>query len=151
MILNNAAATAVYPGGLLPINYSIVDRDGHIVNDYASNISITLSNEELNFYSFALIQESGRCPLCDIGIYIQGISIDDVNTTYTITATVYDDVLWPNDIEVKIDLCPSGFGVFAGFQCSECIEGTYSIDKTADECIICNAELLDDMVEVKFH
>lgn len=148
LILNNDSVGSVYPGGTLPISYSIVDRDDHIVDDHMSNISIFLYNEELDVYSNLIVDENGQCPLCDIGIYIQGISIDDVNTTYTISVTVYGDVLLPNDIEIRVDLCPSGFGVFAGFQCAQCIEGTYSINETADECILCDAELLDHMIKV---
>ena len=149
IILNNDTVSSVYPGVLLPINYSIVDRDGHIVSDYASNISISLNNEDLNIYSNLMIQENGQCPLCDIGVVIQGISIDDVNTTHTITVDVDNNVLISNDIEFTVAPCPSVFGVFGWGQCSECIEGTYSIDETADECIECDGDLLEDMVEVR--
>ena len=151
IIFNNDTVSSVYPGGLLPINYSIVDRDAHIVYEYGSNFSISLNNEDLNIYSNLLIQENGQCPLCDIGVYIQGISIGDINTTYTITVGVDDDVLISNDIEFTVDLCPSGFGVFGWGQCSECNDGTYSIDESADECIECDGDLLEDMVEVMLH
>ena len=151
IIINNDTVSSVYPGALLPINYSIVDRDGRSIDDFAFNISISLSNEDLNSYSNLLIQENGECPLCDIGVVIQGISIDDFNTTYTITVDVDDNVLISNDIEFTVDLCPSGFGVFGWGQCSECNEGRYSIDKTADECMECDGDLLEDMVEVMYH
>ena len=153
LILNNHTSTAVYPGGSLPISYSIVDRYGHIVDDYAANISIrlyTYNIRDLLFYSYLHINENGQCPLCEDGIYVQGISIDDVNTTYTITVDVDGDVLIANDINFTVALCPSGYAVFGG-QCSECIDGSYSIDDTAAECIICNEDLLDDMIQVTSH
>ena len=153
LILNNHTSSTVYPGGSLPISYSIVDRYGDIVDDYAANISIrlyTYNVRELLFYSYLLIDENGQCPLCEDGIYVQGISIDDVNRTYTITVDVDGDVLIANDINFTVAPCSSGYAVFGG-QCSECIDGLYSIDETVDECIICDEDLLDDMIQVKSH
>lgn len=150
MILNHDTVTPLYPGGLVPISYFIVDQYGQRVNDYGSNISISFSNEDLSISSYVLIEEDGQCPLCDIGIYIQGITINDVNETFIITVNVDDDVLISNDIEIQIDLCPSGYGVLEWGQCSECSDGTYSINETAGECIECNEDVLEDIISVKY-
>ena len=149
VILNNDSVSSVYPGGLLPISYSIVDRDGHIIDHYSSNISIHLINTELGVLTNLLIQENGRCPQCEIGVYVEGITIHDVNTTYTINVLVDDNVLLSNDIEIMVDRCPSGYGVFGWGQCAVCEERTYSIGKTDGRCIDCPEDELDDVIKVK--
>ena len=68
----------------------------------------------------------------DCGSSTHEIAIDDVNGTFTITANAVDDVLSSNDLEIRIDLRQSEYGVFGWRQCSECKEGTYSITPTAD-------------------
>ena len=143
VILNNESESAVYPGGYIPFSFSIVDRHGQIVDDYASNISMTLINEEININSRALISSGGVCSLSETGIYVQGINIDDVDKTYNITVRILDnfDGLSTNNLTVKVIPCPSGFGVLgAAKQCVECSKGLYSITPTIDQCSECNTE-----------
>ena len=149
LILNNDTIQSVYPGEFLQITYSFVDRFGQITDHYPSNISISMINTELSVFTILVIREDGMCPLCEIGVYIEGISIGDVNNTYNITVGVSDNVLLSNEIEITVDLCPSGYGISEWGHCALCEEDTYSIGKTDGECIDCNEDELGDVIKVK--
>ena len=144
VILNNNSEVEVYPGGYIPFSFSIVDRHGQIVDDYASNISMSLINEEINVNSRALITSGGVCSLSETGIYVQGINIDDVDKTYNITVQMIDnlDGLLTNNLTIRVIPCPSGYGVLgAAKQCVECSKGLYCITPTIDECFVCTEDM----------
>ena len=150
LILNNDTIQSVYPGGFLQIAYSIVDRYGQITDHYPSNITFVIFKYELSLFTDLVIREDGMCPLCEIGVYIEDITINDVNATYTISVDVNDNVLLSNDIEIIVGLCPSGYGISEWGLCALCAEDTYSIGETNRECIDCNdEELEEDEVKVK--
>ena len=143
MIVNSAAVTPVYPGGLLPVNYTVTDKYGNVVHDYnpiEANLSVSIMHSELGI-STTLI-ENGQCKLCESGLFIQALSIDDVNTKYDIELQVQDNILATSDFQIRIEACPSGYGVSGtAKQCAPCKRGLYSFHVTDQECNECPADL----------
>ncbi len=74
-----------------------------------------------------------------IGLYIQNVRMDEsVNKTYTITASVNDNIFLINNLNVTIVACPSGFGLHAiASQCFECTVGEFSIKPSISSCFKC--------------
>lgn len=128
----------VYPGGFMAFDYYLVDIYGNMIND--SNISMKLSHSALGINTYAI--KNGHCEICDTGLYVQGISIENVHKEYNITVNTENTDLVSNNITIKIKPCPSGYGVAgAAKQCVRCSKGTYSFGELTSECIECDDTL----------
>eukprot|EP01084_Bolivina_argentea_P263376 445763_1 len=133
-----------YAGGKLYINYFIKDGYGNEINDYDELIHIQLESDELNIQVSIIIDEHGYCEICEQGIYIQTINIDNVGSNYTINTFILNNELNVNNITFAVGECPSGFGKSGTIkQCEMCSNGYFSLFPTIDECIDCNSDNID--------
>eukprot|EP01084_Bolivina_argentea_P191485 328914_1 len=129
---NHTNNTLLYPGGVISIEYSIIDKYGNVLSDYPDDIYIHLLSAELNINTMINIIKN-ECDLCTTGVSVPAITIDHVGQQYTIQSSVMNDILLSNDILVRIIPCPSGFGIAgAASQCASCTDGYYSIQSNTE-------------------
>ena len=136
-------STSYYPGGDLMFNYTISDRLDNVVHEeHAHNITITMFGD--SFITFPQIDEEGRCEICEEGLWISPISINNDYQTYTLQMTMDTDelVLGQSNITLNITGCPSSFGLVSGeLLCSKCEVGTFNLDDdTTSECRSCDPD-----------
>eukprot|EP01084_Bolivina_argentea_P104185 186572_1 len=131
----------LYPGGRINFSFSILDEYGNKVSKYSYPIRISLVYDEFNINFVMTIDANGKCDICDTGLYVEGININNTGS-FIINTLVEDKSLTVNNINVSIIECPAGFGVFGSAQqCALCERGTYSIHSNKNPCQECDANL----------
>eukprot|EP01084_Bolivina_argentea_P216333 367560_1 len=143
--INLTTNNQYYPGGKLFINHSIMDMFNNPINNYKHEIHMKLSSHQVDLQSNILIDNNGYCQICEQGIYIQTLNIDNVGNNFTIIASVDDNELISNQIEIIVMGCPSGYGKSGNIikQCEICDDGYFSLYVTTNECISCSDNEFD--------
>eukprot|EP01084_Bolivina_argentea_P273092 465116_1 len=70
----------LYPGGRINLSYSILDEYGNKISKYSYPTRISLIYEEFNINLMMTIDENGKCDICDTGLYVEGININNTGS-----------------------------------------------------------------------
>eukprot|EP01084_Bolivina_argentea_P295704 509179_1 len=125
-----------YAGGLLQLHYVLSDKNNNTIStnnnySYSSEVKIVITNDTLNMIEVLVFDGKQGCDICEIGIYIPRIVIDDVDTEYILNVVEENDKLFTEDITIKIISCPPGYGINrVGVQCRECTDGQFSLNSS---------------------
>eukprot|EP01084_Bolivina_argentea_P107323 191888_1 len=127
-----------YAGDLLRMTYRISDKHNNTVSKDSLNstFKLELRNDDLNFYDALVISEENDCNLCQQGIYIPTIVIDEVNSSYDIRVSETTNQLQTSNVTITVVDCPNGFGTNQiETQCEQCSDGHFGFH---GQCYGCN-------------
>ena len=130
LFINN---TSHYPGGLLFIGYSILDKNGNQLSfsgafTQTQTIPITIkpSNSKQTYDTLLsiniVIDTNGSCDLCQRGISLPMVTLDHIGQEFVIISP-------SNNITITITPCPLGYAANNGInQCELCPVNTFNFD-----------------------
>eukprot|EP01083_Nonionella_stella_P244750 851439_1 len=98
-----------YPGGTLRMNYTVLDRYDNIVTDeaYPNDVHIALRCPVLSIDTVLFINgATHECDLCQDGLKIRHITMDDVGSIFEIETSVFNDLLLVNNLNLSVVYCP---------------------------------------------
>eukprot|EP01084_Bolivina_argentea_P292983 503838_1 len=137
-----------FPGDILRIDsFDIFDSYNNSINFtmFSAEISAELNavSNDFDFYQELTISSTGECSVCDTGLYIPTIALDNeniaFNTTYEITVTIVTEVLNPINFYIKIIYCPPGYGSWDGKLCQQCLANFFYFGHQPNEpCKSCS-------------
>ena len=139
----NSNSTSYYPGEALKFEWYITDKFGKKINITDNTVRIQLNGD--TFSSEVIIDETGQCLLCETGVLINEISINqDVGAIYDVNIEVIDNVLILDEDIISLDItgCPIGYGSDANnFTCSVCDTDFYNLNEdNVDKCKSCDID-----------
>ena len=84
-----------YPGQSLIFIYEITDILGNVF-DYNMSHGFRIQLTGIGYSETIEIEANGECPICDMGILINQISIkDNINKLYTFDVAVINNIFYP--------------------------------------------------------
>ena len=134
-------SSTYFPGMNLEFNLTLTDNTGMVVDDERiQNTTITVVGD--SFIGHLIVDENGDCVICEQGLWLSSLSIDDIGDQYTIEITNDNNhfTLGQSQYTFNITGCPIGFGVDSdNTTCDECDDGEYNIDDdSVRECLSCD-------------
>eukprot|EP01083_Nonionella_stella_P109825 320702_1 len=134
----------IFPGGALDVDFVIYDSHDNIITNWTLQFSVHFTSVDFSFDT-TMYADSHRCDMCDEGLYIQGIRADIdgiLNQTYTLIASVENDLLTVNNLSFTVIECPTGYGLapHPNSQCYLCSVGEFSIGLSMTPCIRCTVQ-----------
>eukprot|EP01084_Bolivina_argentea_P254585 428021_1 len=134
-----------YPGGILNINYSIMDKYNNIISKdrfmstYAIEYDVNFSINNLSYVQSIRFEENGTCSICESGFYFGQITMQDVGVTYIMNTDNTNQLIETNSMTFEVTDCPSGYGVsHNGLQCDKCPSGFFNIFESSNKsCCPC--------------
>eukprot|EP01084_Bolivina_argentea_P002505 4628_1 len=142
----NSYSTSYYPGKLLKFQWNITDRFGNhidIVENKLNNVTVTTQINGDAFSTELVINEAGECPLCETGVLINDISIEDnIGDVYHLNLKILDSVLilYSSTISLNITGCPARYGSDSNnFTCTICETNHYNLhENNVENCKSCD-------------
>lgn len=138
-------SSSYFPGMNMVLNLTVTDRLGNVIEDEVMQNTI-ITMEASSFVSVLSVDENGHCEICEEGVWLSAISMDDnYDDEYTLQITMDNDqfVLGQSEFVLYITGCPVGYGVDSdNYTCDICNVGEYNIeDVSVRECSSCHLDL----------
>ena len=134
-----------YPGKILTFHHQMSDKLGNNISaTYIAPLSITI--DTMAYSTILLLLEDNTCPLCDDGILINTISVENhVGGNLSLTASIPDDTLYLANCEtiLKVTGCPIMYGASDNKDTSiQCNIGYFNIDQeNVAPCSSCDLDI----------
>eukprot|EP01084_Bolivina_argentea_P013592 25513_1 len=126
-----------FAGDQLTIQYIITDKYNNTIpvqqyNDI-ENIEILVESSILNLIETLSFEVNGICVLCERGIYIAQVTMDNVGSEYLLQTQEKQSFLFTNNITITIINCPPGYGRNdIETQCQICPDGFFNVKLNDD-------------------
>eukprot|EP01084_Bolivina_argentea_P318225 551835_1 len=142
-----------FPGEFFLFNHSIVDKFDNVIDDYNHSVTIIASITSKGYSQQIFIGENGFCFICERGIYIPSIILNDVGNIFNIRLEDTKRELIVSDINITVSKCPLGYGILSNTintisngnntdstisHCNECPENFFQLfPNSINDCINC--------------
>eukprot|EP01084_Bolivina_argentea_P104884 187779_1 len=139
-----------YPGERLKFDFIITDiLNNKIESDemskYFNNYDKIMITLQFDTFSAILSIESGNiCPLCDSGLILFDVSMNDIGNKYPIHVSMDQNVLvvYQDNISINIYACPISFEPdFNNYVCQQCNTDYYNLlPNNTEKCKSCDPQ-----------
>eukprot|EP01084_Bolivina_argentea_P173180 299962_1 len=133
-----------FAGGILRFTFGIFDRLNNSVSymSFGSEIKLILRNNTISLTETVTINKEWGCDLCEQGIYIGKIEMNDINKQYLVSITEENNQFITEKIVIKVIDCPTGFGItgLESKQCQICPDGYFDVSSVSDNNVCSSCE-----------